>query len=77
MLKIVQRFCRKLSTPFFAGEAGTNNCTNLMNQFDGVCERLGVPIANEKTEGPTTIYPQEVLLCKMQASHTRIVIVLM
>ena len=40
---------------FFAGEAGTNNCTNLMNQFDGVCERLGVPIANEKTEGPTTI----------------------
>jgi RNA polymerase-interacting CarD/CdnL/TRCF family regulator len=26
-----------------------------MNQFDGVCERLGVPIANEKTEGPTTI----------------------
>jgi hypothetical protein len=40
---------------FFAGEAGTNNCTNLMNQFDGVCERLGVPIANDKTEGPTTI----------------------
>jgi hypothetical protein len=30
---------------FFAGEAGTNNCTNLMNQFDGACERLGVPIA--------------------------------
>ena len=26
-----------------------------MNQFDGVWERLGVPIANEKTEGPTTI----------------------
>jgi hypothetical protein len=40
---------------FFAREAGTNNCTNLMNQFDGVCERLGVPIANEKTEGPTTL----------------------
>jgi hypothetical protein len=26
-----------------------------MNQFNGVCESLGVPIANEKTEGPTTI----------------------
>jgi hypothetical protein len=33
-----------------------------MNQFNGVCERLGVPIANEKTEGPTTIleYLQEI-----------------
>jgi hypothetical protein len=42
-------------TRIVIGEAGTNNCTNLMNQFDGVCERLGVPIANEKTEGPATI----------------------
>ena len=39
----------------FAGEAGTDNCKHLMLTFDEICKELGVPIANEKTEGPTTI----------------------
>jgi hypothetical protein len=34
---------------FFAG-----HCKRLMKTFDRVCERLGVPIAKEKTEGPMT-----------------------
>jgi hypothetical protein len=39
---------------FFAGESNTDNCKRLMKTFDHVCERLGVPIAKEKTEGPMT-----------------------
>ncbi|XP_063426544.1 uncharacterized protein LOC134710223 isoform X1 [Mytilus trossulus] len=38
----------------FAGKSNTEDCKNLMNSFDRVCCRLGVPIAHEKTEGPTT-----------------------
>lgn len=38
----------------FAGESNTLDCQNLMNNFDTVCNRLGVPVAKEKTEGPTT-----------------------
>ena len=37
----------------FAGESNTLDCQNLMNNFDTVCSRLGVPVAQEKTEGPT------------------------
>lgn len=38
----------------FAGESNTLDCQNLMNNFDTVCSHLGVPVAQEKTEGPTT-----------------------
>jgi hypothetical protein len=34
-----------------AGEAGTNNCTNLMNQFDGVCERCFCAKCKQATQG--------------------------
>ena len=37
------------------GESNTNQCQNLMDIFVNVCERMGVPIAHEKTEGPKTI----------------------
>jgi hypothetical protein len=30
-------------------------CKNLMLQFEQICSEIGVPIANEKTEGPCTI----------------------
>ena len=40
---------------FFVGESNTNQCQNLMDIFINVCERMGVPIAHEKTEGPKTI----------------------
>jgi hypothetical protein len=39
----------------FGGEKGTNKCKNLMLQFEKMCSEIGIPIANEKTEGPSTI----------------------
>ena len=39
----------------FAGEAHTGECDRLMNSFKNVCNRLNIPIADEKTEGPTTV----------------------
>jgi hypothetical protein len=41
-------------TFLFAGESNTLDCQNLMNNVDTVCNRLGVPVAQVKTEGPTT-----------------------
>jgi hypothetical protein len=32
----------------FGGEKGTNECKNLMLQFEKNCSEIGVPIANEK-----------------------------
>ena len=39
----------------FAGEGNTDVCNRLMNNFSLVCDRLNVPIANEKSVGPTTV----------------------
>ena len=39
----------------FGGEKKTNHCTVMMETFFKLCQSLGVPIADEKTEGPTTI----------------------
>jgi hypothetical protein len=39
----------------FGGEKGTNECKNLLLQFEKICSEIGVPIANEKTEGLSTI----------------------
>lgn len=38
----------------FAGSSETGDCKKLMEQFYLLCETLGVPLAKEKTEGPTT-----------------------
>lgn len=41
----------------FVGESNTNQYQNVMDihVFVNVCERMGIPIAQEKTEGPKTI----------------------
>ncbi|XP_070586874.1 uncharacterized protein [Erythrolamprus reginae] len=38
----------------FAGPAGSDECQRGMAGFQGLCGDLGVPLAHEKTEGPTT-----------------------
>lgn len=37
----------------FVGSADSSDCTGLMHQFLELCEYLGVPIAPEKTQGPS------------------------
>lgn len=37
-----------------AGRKGTQDCANLMSIFSFICLELGVPLAHEKTLGPTT-----------------------
>jgi rubredoxin len=49
--KIIDTICWWI----FGGEKGTNECKNLMLQFEQICSEIGVPVANEKTEGPSTI----------------------
>ena len=39
---------------FFAGSPLCSDCANLMSQFDDLCDELGIPIASEKTQSPTT-----------------------
>lgn len=38
-----------------AGRPGTLDCTTLMSGFISICADLGVPLAQEKTIGPTTV----------------------
>ena len=38
----------------FGGKAGTNHCWLTMSKFFNLCERLGVPIAQDKTVWPVT-----------------------
>lgn len=38
----------------FAGPANTHICQTLMESFDAICKELGVPLSEEKTEGPST-----------------------
>ena len=40
---------------FFAGKANSNDCQSLMTTFINICKKLQVPIADEKTEGPTCV----------------------
>ncbi|XP_033738793.1 uncharacterized protein LOC117326238 isoform X1 [Pecten maximus] len=42
----------KSETESLASSGGT--CQLLMDTFDGLCYELGIPVADEKTEGPTT-----------------------
>lgn len=39
---------------FLAGTADSNDCQNIMSMFGIVCKELGVPLAIDKTEGPST-----------------------
>ncbi|VDI81167.1 Hypothetical predicted protein [Mytilus galloprovincialis] len=39
----------------FGGKSDSDECEQLMFQYDEICKNLGVPLANEKTEGPTTL----------------------
>ncbi|XP_053383470.1 uncharacterized protein LOC128549826 [Mercenaria mercenaria] len=39
----------------FAGSKGSNDCHTLVSAFTGLCSTLGVPIAVDKSVGPTTI----------------------
>ena len=39
----------------FGGKSDSDECEQLMFQYDQICKSLGVPLANEKTEGPTTL----------------------
>jgi hypothetical protein len=39
---------------FFLAEMSDIECSNKMFKFKTICKRLGVPIADEKTEGPVT-----------------------
>lgn len=39
---------------FFAGEGHSDKCQELMREFLLMCQELGVPIAQEKTEGSST-----------------------
>jgi len=39
----------------FGGKKDTHECEKLMLKFESICSDIGVPIANEKTEGPSTV----------------------
>ena len=39
---------------FFCGRPQTSECEDLMSSFSKMCSMLGVPVADEKTEGPIT-----------------------
>jgi hypothetical protein len=39
----------------FAGANGSGNCALLMDVFKNICQELGVPLADNKTVGPTTL----------------------
>jgi hypothetical protein len=39
----------------FGGESNTNQCKMVMETFFQTCAQFGIPIAEEKTDGPTTV----------------------
>lgn len=39
----------------FMGDGESNDCLQAMTRFEQLCESLGVPLASDKTEGPTTV----------------------
>lgn len=55
---VVDRFSKYvdhyLDDFFFAGPPQANDCAMLMSHFQDICKDVGVPIASEKTKGPTT-----------------------
>ena len=51
---LVGKLLHYLDDFLFGGKKGTNRCAYIMSVFQGKMTLLGVPIAYEKTEGPTT-----------------------
>lgn len=39
----------------FAGAECSNHCSILVRQFESICAELGIPLATEKSVGPTTV----------------------
>lgn len=39
----------------FVGRAGSGDCLQLLRSFMSVCAELGIPLAHEKTEGPSSV----------------------
>lgn len=39
----------------FGGRKDPHECEKLMLKFESICSDIGVPIANKKTEGPSTV----------------------
>jgi len=39
---------------FFAGQDSINDCQMLMSAFQELCVKLGIPLVEDKTKGPTT-----------------------
>ena len=39
----------------FGGRKDSNQCSLMMNSFQSCCDQMGVPVAVEKTEGPSTV----------------------
>ena len=39
---------------FFAGSANSPDCARVLSSFTVVCKEFGVPLASDKTVGPTT-----------------------
>ena len=39
----------------FGGRKGTRDCHLMLSSFNTTCDLFGVPLASEKTEGPTTV----------------------
>ena len=50
----VGRLLHYLNDFLFGGKKGTNHCACIMSVFEEKMTLLGVPIAADKTEGPTT-----------------------
>ena len=51
----VGRLLHYLDDFLFGGKKGTNYCKVIMTNFQACMSNLGVPIASEKTEGPTNV----------------------
>jgi hypothetical protein len=43
-----------MNVSYFNAEMSDIECSNNMFKFKTICKRLGVPIADEQTEGPVT-----------------------
>ena len=51
----IQWFIHYLDDYLMIGQADSLECEHFLNTFLGVCELLGVPVAMEKVEGPTSV----------------------
>jgi len=51
----IQTLDHYLDDFIFGSAAGSNNCNMLVSTFEEVCTEMGVPVAVEKSVGPTTV----------------------